>query len=104
MTRTTKSTRIAAVLGAGAMVLALGGSLVLRAAERGREVSVRLLSKGISYGRIRAEPDGSVDTSRVRGVDEDLRVKPFFAEGSSFAIRQFVVGAFSKQPRQYHLP
>jgi hypothetical protein len=33
----------------------------------------------------------------VAGVDTDLRVKPFFAEGSTISIREFVVGALHKE-------
>jgi hypothetical protein len=57
-------------------------------------VTLDLESKGISYGEIRALPDGTVDTSMVKGVDPDLRVRPFFADGQHFSIRQFAVGAF----------
>jgi CxxC motif-containing protein (DUF1111 family) len=38
-----------------------------------------------------------VDASNVSGVDADLRVKPFFAEGSAFSIRQFIVGALHNE-------
>ena len=60
-------------------------------------VTRKLISKGIQYGSITANPDGSVDTSRVSGVDPDLRVKPFFAEGSTISIREFVVGALHNE-------
>jgi hypothetical protein len=60
-------------------------------------VTAKLVSKGIHYGRITANPDGSLDTSQVVGVDTDLRVKPFFAEGSAFSIRQFIVGALHNE-------
>jgi len=53
-----------------------------------------LRAKGISFGFITALPNGQVDVTNVQGVDSDLRVKPFFAEGSSFSIREFAVGAF----------
>jgi len=33
----------------------------------------------------------------VNGVDPDLRVKPFFAEGSTISIREFVVGALHEE-------
>src|SRR5262249_11186486 len=56
-----------------------------------------LSSKGISYGRIRAMADGSVDTSAVEGVDPDLRVRPFFAHGGTISIREFVVGALKNE-------
>jgi CxxC motif-containing protein (DUF1111 family) len=55
------------------------------------------MSKGISYGVIRALPDGSVDTSDVEGVDADLRVRPFFYHGGMFSIREFIVGALKNE-------
>jgi Di-haem oxidoreductase, putative peroxidase len=60
-------------------------------------VRSRLRGKSIDYGWLTAHPDGSVDASKVTGVDRDLRVKPFFAEGSSFSIRQFIVGALNNE-------
>jgi hypothetical protein len=65
----------------------------LTARQRGRPVSRQLVAKGINYGSITVSPDGSVDTSRVEGVDPDLRVRPFFAHGGTISIREFVVGA-----------
>ena len=56
-----------------------------------------MISKGIKYGSITGNPDGSVDTSAVAGVDADLRVKPFFAEGSTISIREFIVGALHNE-------
>ena len=57
-------------------------------------VSRPLVTKGVSFGRITAHPDGRVDTSGVRGVDANLRVKPFLAQGGTASIREFLVGAF----------
>ena len=62
-----------------------------------RPVSLRLVSKGISFGSITGNPDGSVDVSKVQGVDADLRVKPFFAEGGTISIREFIVGALHNE-------
>ncbi|MDA8020211.1 MAG: thiol oxidoreductase-like protein [Thermoanaerobaculia bacterium] len=56
-----------------------------------------LESKGIYYGKITGHPDGSVDTSGVEGVNPDLRVRPFFAEGGTISIREFVVGALNAE-------
>ena len=67
------------------------------AAQRGHSVTLPLRSKGINYGTITAAPSGTVDTSNVQGVDPDLRVKPFFAEGRAISIREFVVGALHKE-------
>jgi len=62
-----------------------------------RSVTLSLNSKGISYGSIRAFSDGRVDTAGVRGVNTDLRVRPFFAQGGTVSIREFVVGAFNDE-------
>lgn len=67
------------------------------ARARGRSVTRRLVSKGIGYGSITVNPDGSVNTSRVEGVDPDLRVRPLFAHGGEFSIRAFAVGAFQAE-------
>ena len=70
----------------------------LRAASTtGRPVTLELESKGLRYGQLTAFPDGSVDTGLVTGVDPDLRVRPFFAQGSTVSIREFVVGALNAE-------
>jgi di-heme oxidoreductase (putative peroxidase) len=58
-------------------------------------VSVTLAT--LDYGSITARPNGSVDTSQVRGVDTDLRVRPFFLHGGTISIREFLVGAFNAE-------
>ncbi len=70
---------------------------IAKAVATKRPVSVVLTSKGISYGSITASPAGTVDTSQVQGVDPDLRVRPFFAEGSTISIREFIVGALRNE-------
>jgi hypothetical protein len=70
---------------------------IARAKQYHRGVTFRLESKGIKFGSITAQADGTVDTSNVSGVDGDLRVKPFFAEGSEFSIRRFIVGALHNE-------
>ena len=70
---------------------------ITKAQQLHHAVNANLVSKGIQYGSITANPDGSVDTSKLTGVDPDLRVKPFFAEGSAFSIRQFIVGALHNE-------
>jgi hypothetical protein len=69
----------------------------VKATLQGKSVTVELESKGIRYGAITAAPDGTVDTSRVHGVNPDLRVRPFFADGREFSIRAFAVGAFQAE-------
>ena len=70
---------------------------VARAVQLHSPVTLRLVSKGIDYGTITGLPDGSLDKSKVSGVDPDLRIKPFFAEGSEFSIRQFIVIALHNE-------
>ena len=56
-----------------------------------------LIAKGINFGRITVLPDGTVDDSEVEGVNKDLRVRPFFAQGETISIREFVVGALNAE-------
>jgi len=63
----------------------------------GASVKVALTSKGVFYGSLTALPDGTLDLSRVEGVDPDLRVRPFFAHGGKISIREFVVGALNDE-------
>ena len=67
------------------------------AATRGRPITRNLKSKGINYGEITAFSDGSIDTSKVQGVNLDLRVRPFFHEGGTISIREFLVGALNAE-------
>ena len=67
------------------------------AANQGTTVTRRLIAKGIRFGRIVASPDGTVDTSGVEGVNENLRIRPFFHQGGTASIREFVVGAFKDE-------
>ena len=66
-----------------------------RAQATQHSVEVSLKSQEISYGKIRVNPDGSVDPFELEGVDEDLRVRPFFHHGGTISIREFVVGALN---------
>jgi mono/diheme cytochrome c family protein len=72
---------------------AIRASAVAEASRTHAPVTRALTSKGISYGRIRAMGDGSVDPSEVEGVDADLRIRPFFAHGGIISIREFVITA-----------
>jgi Di-haem oxidoreductase, putative peroxidase len=73
------------------------GRAIQLATARGATVALYLTSKGISYGIIQADAAGAVDTSRVQGVDADLRVRPFFHDGREFSLRAFAVGAFKDE-------
>ena len=60
-------------------------------------VTRTLVSKGINYGSLTANPDGTVDASGVVGINRDLRLRPFFAQGGTISIREFLVGAFNAE-------
>lgn len=76
---------------------AIRRSAVTKTAATNKDVTKDLVAKGMNFGKITASPNGAVNTSLVRGVDADLRVRPFFAHGGTFAIREFVVGAFNDE-------
>ena len=65
-----------------------------------QRVTRNLTTKGVNFGTISAMRIGNhveVDTSDVRGVNVDLRVRPFFAQGGTISIREFAVGAFKAE-------
>jgi mono/diheme cytochrome c family protein len=68
-----------------------------KAAKYGKALTWPLYAKGVRFGHITAAPNGSVDTSQVEGVDPDLRVRPFSADGGTMSIREFVVGALNAE-------
>jgi hypothetical protein len=70
---------------------------IARALAKGRTVSAVLSSKGIKYGMVTANSAGAVDLSLIEGIDADLRVKPFFAEGSMSSLREFISTAFHNE-------
>ena len=68
---------------------------IAAAAESGEAVTRALDTKGVNFGSITALPDGTVDTSGVRGVDADLIVRPFHQAGVVVSLREFTVNAFN---------
>jgi len=76
---------------------AIRAAAVSEAQLNGVPVTKPLTSKGIHYGSITGLPDGSADASQVEGVNPDLRVRPFFAQGGTISIREFVVGALNAE-------
>ena len=62
--------------------------LVRRARSLGQAQSGLLVSKGISFGTLTAQPDGAV--AGAVGVDADLIVKPFGLKGTRRTLREFV--------------
>jgi Predicted thiol oxidoreductase len=76
---------------------AIRAQAVAQAQQTNQTVTKQLNSKGINYGSIKAQSNGTVDTTQVRGVDSDLRVRPFFAHGGTISIREFLIGAFNAE-------
>lgn len=59
---------------------------------------VDLVSKGVSFGYLLADGAGGVDTTQVRGIDEDLVLRPFGRKGEFATIRDFDLEA-----TQFHM-
>ncbi|MCB2102654.1 MAG: hypothetical protein KDE22_17380 [Rhodobacterales bacterium] len=66
-----------------------------RARTEGRDVTVDLSSKGVSFGALTVGADGFVDLSALDGVDQDLIVRPFSQKGVFVSLRQFTVNALN---------
>lgn len=67
-----------------------------KAREAGEPVTAALVSKGVSFGKITAEPDGILDISGIDGVDTDLVIRPFSQKGVMTSLRQFAVNAMNQ--------
>ncbi len=58
-----------------------------RAKAAGHRVERALTTKGISFGRITADPDGTLDDGALEGVDPDLTIRPFGWKGHQATLR-----------------
>ena len=67
-----------------------------QARDSGAPVSLPLTAKGVEFGTITASADGSLDTSRVEGVDPDLVIRPFMQKGTIVSLREFAVKAMNQ--------
>lgn len=63
------------------------------AAMQGKSVTIDLVAKGVSFGKLTIAADGTVDTAAVEGVDADLVVKPFGWKGNVAKLRRFAEDA-----------
>ncbi|MFK8083086.1 MAG: di-heme oxidoredictase family protein [Granulosicoccus sp.] len=59
------------------------------------DVRKNLTSKDVAFGYLIAMADGTVDTRGVRGVDQDLVIRPFSHKGVMTSLRQFTVNALN---------
>lgn len=66
-----------------------------KARETNQPVTVALETKGVGFGKLTAEPDGSLDVSGLDGIDDDLTLRPFGQKGVFASLRQFTVNAMN---------
>ncbi len=78
-----------------ANLLTIRDAAVTEANSSKRSVTRRLDTKGVNFGQITANPNGTLDTSGVEGIDTDLIVKPFHQKGVVNSVRVFTVNAFN---------
>src|SRR5215468_10054081 len=76
-------------------LLAIRDAAKSEARSSGKDTTRQLDTKGVNFGRISAHADGSVDVSKVQGVDADLIIKPFHQKGVVNSVRVFTVNAFN---------
>jgi len=64
----------------------------------GCPVTRDLDTKGVNFGQISVDCGGTVDYSAVEGVNTpSLRIKPFFAQGGTISMREFIIGAMNAE-------
>jgi hypothetical protein len=66
-----------------------------QAVSSGQAQTRNLLTKGVSFGKITARPDGTFDNSQIEGVDPDLVIKPFHQKGVVNSLRVFTNNAYN---------
>jgi hypothetical protein len=67
--------------------------LVREAARAGAARETHLTTKGVDFGVLRATPAGEIDASGLRGIDDDLVVKPFGWKGTLPTFSDFAAEA-----------
>ncbi|MEO6029654.1 MAG: di-heme oxidoredictase family protein [Candidatus Binatia bacterium] len=75
------------------MTATLQAAATATAAEartQGRRVERPLRAKGVAFGTIAAEADGTIDTGMLAGVDQDLTVRPFGWKGHQATLRAMI--------------
>ena len=68
---------------------------VALARKTGESITIKLQTKGVSFGKLLAHPTGIVDTRLLEGIDTDLIIKPFTQKGVITSLRQFTVNALN---------
>ncbi|WP_422374134.1 di-heme oxidoredictase family protein [Roseibium sp.] len=70
-------------------------ALLKKARANGQPEKATLESKGVSFGSLTAAPDGTLDVSKLDGIDDDLTLRPFSQKGVFASLRQFTVNAMN---------
>jgi len=68
---------------------------VTKAHTTNAPVTLDLVTKGVHFGSLTANPDGTLDLSKIQGIDRDLVVRPFSWKGVIPSIREFTVNALN---------
>lgn len=76
-------------------LISIRQSAIFRARSSGKAATVSLDTKGVNFGEITAHPNGTIDASKVQGVDADLIIKPFHQKGVVNSVRVFTVNAYN---------
>ncbi|KAK3606975.1 hypothetical protein CHS0354_018571 [Potamilus streckersoni] len=58
-------------------------------------VTKPLLTKSVSFGSLTANPDGTLDFSKIQGIHPDLIIKPFSQKAVVMSLRHFSVTAMN---------
>ena len=69
---------------------------VRQASAGGKDVEVKLTTKGVAYGWLTIKANGLADFSRLEGIDNDLVVRPFGQKGVFTSLRQFTINAMNQ--------
>ncbi|MGR8980771.1 MAG: di-heme oxidoredictase family protein [Gammaproteobacteria bacterium] len=56
---------------------------------------IPLIAKNVDFGSIVADAGGNLDTSQVKGVSEDLIIRPFGRKGEFASVREFDISAMA---------
>ena len=64
-----------------------------KARSSGSDIEVKLITKDVDFGKIIARADGTIETSFIDGIDDDLIIKPFQQKGVIVSLREFAVKA-----------
>ncbi len=70
-------------------------SVLEKTRASGRPEQIALEAKGVSFGLLKAFPDGTLDVSGLDGIDDDLTLRPFSQKGVFASLRQFTVNAMN---------